>query len=270
MDVALLPPARPPRDATCLVVDVLRATSVMAVLFGRGLRAAWLAGSIEEGRAVRAALDARPGVPDGVMLCGEVNALPPEGYDYGNSPLEFERLSLGVGPLQTALPAEAVLATTNGTPALLACAGAPLVLPAAPLNAAAAVRVAVEAGRDVLVVCAGRLDATGQRVPGEDDTLAAGLLVERLLRAGALAGARPGDEARYALGAYDAVRDDLAGALRATVHGARITALGFGADVARSAQTDVYEAVATLRFEGGRPVLRPLGTDPPAGRAPAR
>ena len=71
-------------------MDVLRATSVMAVLFGRGLRAAWLAGSIEDGRALRATLGERPG---GLMLCGEVNALPPEGFDYGNSPLEFERLA---------------------------------------------------------------------------------------------------------------------------------------------------------------------------------
>ncbi|MFA7249935.1 MAG: 2-phosphosulfolactate phosphatase [Dehalococcoidia bacterium] len=241
VDVALAPPARAPIEATCLVVDVLRATSVMAVLFGRGLRLAWLAGSIEEGRAIRAALGERPG---GVMLCGEVDALPPAGFDHGNSPLEFERL---------ALPAEAVLATTNGTPALLACTGARLVLPAAPLNAAAAVRVALDAGRDVLVVCSGRV-AAGLRVPGEDDTLAAGLIVERL----ALAGARPGDEALFALEAYEAAREDLGAALRTTPHGARITALGFGADVDRCARTDVYDAVAVLGVEQGRPVLRPL------------
>ena len=122
VDVALVPPASVPPETTCLVVDVLRATSVMAVLFGRGLRAGWLAGSIDEGRALRTALGDRPG---GVMLCGEVNALPPEGFDYGNSPLEFERVSAA-----GRLPAEAVLATTNGTPALLACAAAPLVLQA--------------------------------------------------------------------------------------------------------------------------------------------
>ena len=248
VDVALIPPARPPLDATCLVVDVLRATSVMAVLFGRGLRAAWLAGSIEEGRAIRAALGDRP---SGLMLCGEVNALPPAGFDYGNSPLEFERITL---------PAEAVLATTNGTPALLACAAAPLVLPAAPLNAAAAVRVALEAGRDVLVVCAGQVPSTGGRVPGQDDTLAAGLLVERLVRAGA----RAGDEALFALERYEAARGDLGAALRATEHGALITALGFGADVDRCAQADAYDAVASLRIEDGRAVLRPLGQDQPA------
>ena len=246
VDVALIPPASVSPGSTCLVVDVLRATSVMATLFGRGLRAAWLAGSIEDGRALRATLGERPG---GLMLCGEVNALPPEGFDYGNSPLEFERLALG-----GRLPAEAVLATTNGTPALLACRAAALVLPAAPLNAAAAVRVAVEAGRDVLVVCSGLVPAAGGRAPGEDDTLAAGLLVDRLVRAGAT----PGKDARAALAAYEAVRDDLGAALKRTEHGARITGIGFGDDVERCATADVYDTVATLRIEDGRAVLRPL------------
>ncbi|MGE3855691.1 MAG: 2-phosphosulfolactate phosphatase [Dehalococcoidia bacterium] len=246
VEVAVIPPASVPPSTTCLVVDVLRATSVMAVLFGRGLRAGWLAGSIEEGRAIRTALGERTG---GLMLCGEVNALPPAGFDYGNSPLEFERVAE-----DGRLPAEAVLATTNGTPALLACAAAPLVLPAAPLNAGAAVRVALEAGRDVLIVCSGRVDEAGVRVEGDDDTLAAGLLADRLVRAGA----EPGHEARRALALYDAVRADLGGALRGTFHGSRISVIGFGEDVERCGTADVYDTVATLRSEDGRAVLRPL------------
>ena len=230
-------------------MDVLRATSVMAVLFGHGLRAGWLAGSIEEGRALRAALGDRPG---GIMLCGEANSLPPAGYDYGNSPLEYEGIAERGG-----LPAEAVLATTNGTPALLVCANAPLVMPAAPLNAAAVIRVAFEAGRDVLVVCSGRVDDDGARVPGDDDTLAAGLLVDRLVRLGA----RPGDEAMYALEQFEAAHDDLGAALRRTHHGASISAIGFGPDVDRCGTMDVYDTVATLHLEDGRAVLRPLARD---------
>ena len=245
VDVAFIPPARVPIEATCLVVDVLRATSVMAVLFGRGLRAAWLAGSIEEGRAIRAALGDRP---RGLMLCGEEHALPPTGFDYGNSPLEFERV---------ALPAEAVLATSNGTPALLACAGAPLVLPAAPLNAGAAVNTALNAGRDVLIVCSGSVE-DDVRVPSDDDTIAAGQLVERLVRAGL----QPGDEVHFALERYEAARADLATALRRTPHGARLVELGFGADVDRCAQVDVYDTVALLRLEDGRPVLRTASERP--------
>ncbi|MDA0365841.1 MAG: 2-phosphosulfolactate phosphatase, partial [Chloroflexi bacterium] len=121
VDLTILPPPASPTRETCLVVDVLRATSVMAVLFGRGIEAVYPAATIEEGRVLRARLAADGSAP---MLCGEVDALPPEGYDYGNSPGEFMRMA--------ALPANrAVVATTNGTPALVRCASAPLVIAAA-------------------------------------------------------------------------------------------------------------------------------------------
>ena len=106
----------------------------------------------------------------------------------------------------------------------------------------------------MLIVCAGRVDADGIRVEGEDDTLAAGLLVERLVRLGA----RPGDEAMYALQQYEAARDDLGGEMRQTFHGSSITAIGFGPDVDRCCTADVYDTVATLRIEDGRAVLRPI------------
>ena len=37
VDVAITPPTAPPLEQTCLVVDVLRATSVLAVLLDRGV-----------------------------------------------------------------------------------------------------------------------------------------------------------------------------------------------------------------------------------------
>lgn len=238
VDVVLLPPAAPPRSQTCLVVDVLRATSVMAVLAARGVRSIWPARSIEAGRERRAALE---GIEGGVMLCGEREALPPEGYDFGNSPLEFAALDR--------LPAaHAVIATSNGTAALAACAAAPLTMAAAILNAGAATRLALDAGRDVLVVCAG---SGGE--PSDDDTLAAGLIAERLT----LGGAVPGDEARRAIEQFEAARYDLAGALRATPHGRRLVELGFEGDLELCASVDRYPAVAVLHREAGGDVLRP-------------
>ncbi len=238
VDVALTPASVTPAGRTCLVVDVLRATSVMAVLFGRGLDALYPAPSTAEARATHQAL-ADGG--DRPLLIGEENALPPEGFDYGNSPSEFA--SLG------ALPSIAVAATTNGTPALLACATAELTMPAAPLNAAAAMAQAQAAGHAVTVVCAG---LRGE--PAEDDMLAAGLLVERLVRDGA----RPSDEAAVALERYEAVRDDLAGAFRAAEHGQILIDRGFELDLEFCATADRYDVAAALDTSGARPVIRPL------------
>ncbi len=149
------------------------------------------------------------------------------------------------------MPAVAVVATTNGTPALLACATAPLAMTAAPLQAAAVVRAAMAADRDVLVVCSGL-----RREPAEDDTLAAGLFVDRLVRLGAA----PGPEALFALERYEAARDDLPAGLARTEHGRRLIDLRFGDDVALCGTLDQYHVAGVLGVEDGRPVLRPAST----------
>ena len=89
IDVALAPAHTEPRGRTCLVVDVLRATSVMATLLGRGTRALYPVATVEEGTELRAGLRAE-GVD--AALCGERDALPPAGYDFGNSPGVFAAL----------------------------------------------------------------------------------------------------------------------------------------------------------------------------------
>lgn len=238
VDVALAPRFAEPDGRTCLVIDVLRATSVIAVLLGRGTQAIYPAATVEEGLALRAQL-AIEGVA--AALCGERDALPPEGFDFGNSPGTFSRLDR--------VPDAAVVATTNGTPALLACAQAPLAMTAAPLHVSAVVRAAIDAGRDVLIVCSGL-----RREPAEDDTLAAGLFVERLVRAGASAGT----EALFALERFEQARTDLAAGLAATEHGQRLVALGFADDVALCASLDRFTVAGALGMHSGRPVLRPI------------
>ena len=237
VDVAFTAPTELPGARTCLVIDVLRATSVMAVLLGRGVQAIYPAGSIEEGRDRLAEL--APGLGrETIVLCGEEDALPPSGYDYGNSPGEFERIAL-----------PAIVSTTNGTPALLACAQAPLVMPAAPMNASAVLRYAAPAGRDILVVCSGLRGAYA-----EDDTIAAGFFVERLAAAGYV----PGAEARQALELYEAAGGDVVQALRATEHGGRLIDLGFDGDIALCASVDRHDVAGSLRMENGCAVIRPL------------
>ena len=225
VDIALLPPARSPSRETCLVVDVLRATSCMAVLLGRGAGAVYPTPSVDTARALRDRLG-------DALLCGEVRALPPEGFDYGNSAVEFAGLDARVIEGR-----RVVVATTNGTPALLACREAPLVMAAAPLNATAVVDAAIEAGNDVLVVCAGLRGA-----PADDDALAAGLLASRLVAHGL----EPTVEGIDVIARYEAVADDLAAAFRTTEHGANLVRLGFEADLEFCATADVYGIAGVL------------------------
>ncbi len=238
VDVAIVPPSEPPLDSTCLVVDVLRATSVLAVLLDRGMQEIYPTNTIEDGLALRDELVAAGA---DAFLLGERGGLPPEGFDAGNSPTALETAEIAT--------TVAVQATSNGTPALLACVGAPLVMPAAVLNAGAVTRAAIEADRDVLIVCAGLGGGFG-----EDDVLAAGLLAERLTTAGAT----PGPEAQDALDRYAAAREDLAAAFRRTEHGAITVERGFDEDIVLCATADRYDAIAALGEQDGRPVLRPV------------
>jgi len=88
------------RSSVCAVIDVIRATSTIAALFGSGVRSIIIAPTIELAYNLKEVFPGR-------LLCGERAGLPPEGFDYGNSPLEFSRTEL--------LGREVVLKTTNGT-----------------------------------------------------------------------------------------------------------------------------------------------------------
>jgi 2-phosphosulfolactate phosphatase len=62
-----------------LIIDVLRAFSTAAYAFSRGAKEIRLASTLEE------ALEMRSRIPNAKAM-GEVGGLPPEGFDFGNSP----------------------------------------------------------------------------------------------------------------------------------------------------------------------------------------
>ena len=140
-----------------VVVDVLRATSTIAVALDAGWPRVLCAPGVDEARAVRAQLG------EG-LLGGERNARRIEGFDVGASPREF--LEGGDVPL--------VFSTTNGTRAILTAASTcDRVLLGSLLNLDAVAAEARESGEDVLVVCAGFQDAFAL-----DDAYCAGRIVE--------------------------------------------------------------------------------------------
>jgi 2-phosphosulfolactate phosphatase len=111
---------------TCVVFDVLRATSTTLQALAHGARAIYPVNDIPEALACRAK-------SPGTLLAGERHGLRIRaaqtggtGFDFGNSPREFtpERVA----------GREIAMTTTNGTLALRACAGARHVLVASFAN----------------------------------------------------------------------------------------------------------------------------------------
>ncbi len=65
-----------------LIIDVLRAFSTAAYAFSRGAKQIYLVGEVQE------ALDLKSKTKNAKVM-GEVGGLPPEGFDFGNSPTQI-------------------------------------------------------------------------------------------------------------------------------------------------------------------------------------
>jgi len=244
IDVALLPGQRfDPANCVCVVVDVLRASSSIVTLLDRGAAEVMAAADIAEARRLHHLF------PDS-LLCGEKDAVPPPGFDYGNSPAEFARLEIAGRTV--------ILATSNGT-RILASFGdaAPVLLVGSLLNrnavAEAAVRVAGERGLDIALVCSA---AYGGSTFTLEDALGAGAIVQAALtREPAL---QPLDAARFACDAFSVAQRDLRAAVGSAYHARELSEAGLGEDVEYCARADVSNIAPALNREDGRLVIRAI------------
>src|SRR5688572_9687901 len=70
-----------------VVIDVIRAFTNAAYAFSRGAKEIYPVSTVEE------ALQFKAECPD-ALACGEVGGIPPEGFDFGNSPTQTRTLDL--------------------------------------------------------------------------------------------------------------------------------------------------------------------------------
>jgi 2-phosphosulfolactate phosphatase len=224
-------------DTTCVVLDVLRATSTMLTALAHGAARVVPVSEIADALAWKAR---EPGVllageRDGVRILGTgANGV---NFDFGNSPRELDAERVHGRTI--------VITTTNGTRALRACNGAQRVLLGAFVNlGAVAARLRALAPPRLLIVAAGTNDEAAF-----EDSLAAGALCERLQPA--LENAYVGDAARMARELYRAHAADLTAALGLAVNGMRLLARPeLAADVAWCARVDLLDVVAELTPDG--------------------
>jgi 2-phosphosulfolactate phosphatase len=212
-----------------LVVDVLRATTVMVRWFEAGGTALYPAESVNGALALAKRLAEKGETP---LLMGERNAIAPQGFDLGNSPLDITRELCKKYSC-------AVMATTNGTKALLkaAATGTP-VLVACVRNVVSALDLALTKGRRIGIFCSGRKGR-----PAWDDTLCAGLMISCLTEH--LSDIRLADSARLALLARQGARD-FRGSLETADHAVFLKRIGFGDDIGCATEVDVARTVPEL------------------------
>jgi len=220
------------------VVDALRATSAIATLFARGVDEIAVTASVEEGLALKAER-----LPDR-LLCGEAGGLPPEGFDYGNSPAEFSRLDLR--------GRRVIIATSNGTRALVRAADAPAVFTGSLLNLTAVCRAAAaeaaQLGLGLTFLCAGTDLARSFSL---EDTAVCGAMVEAVVvnHEGRIEELKLTDSA---MAAYRLFRSYSSPRLifGEAMHGQALVGIGLAADLDFCSQIDLYGVTPRLHRAG--------------------
>lgn len=212
-------------DRVVVVIDVLRAATTVVTALSNGARAVIPFETVEE-TALRAKAYAR----GEVKLAGERRMRRIEGFDLGNSPLEYTADVVGGRTI--------LYSTTNGTAALTATHGARAVYFAAFANAAATVRAVREfspSDVDVTIVCSGH-----ERHLALEDVVCAGRLVR-----GVIEGRHDvvrGDGARVAEAVERPFVGGIASVAHEATHARSLMDAGFEADVHACLTLDRFDS----------------------------
>lgn len=206
------------------VIDTLRATTTMTVLLERGAVAVRPVAELEEAYALKR----RDGE---LLLGGERQNQPPEGFDGGNSPNDW--------PATRVSGRRVVFTTTNGTTAIERVKRIPRLILAALINAESAGRYLLELERPALLVASG-----SRRRASLEDVLAAGAVARVWPRS------RRTDAAEMAVLVFESCRGHLGEAIRAADHGQDLVGLGLDEDLAFAAELNCSRVVPVLCGDG--------------------
>lgn len=145
-----------------VVIDVLRATSVMVTALANGVQRIIPTELIEEAQAYY-----KDNGSENMLLCGERGAKLIEGFHFGNSPLSYTKENVA-GKIM-------IHTTTNGTRTIKACDQRNRMFIASFLNAEAIVEQLIHENTDTVIVCSGTNNQYSM-----DDALCAGMILSLL------------------------------------------------------------------------------------------
>ncbi len=212
------------QGSAAVVIDILRATSTMAMAFSLG------AGSIRLFARRTLLMECHRSQPGSVML-GERDGRTIPGFHFGNSPLELT--SEAVSGKQI------LMTTTNGARAAESVSHAPVVLTAAFVNRhVIAEFLAIRQPEQVYLVCSGWKGGYSA-----EDAAGAGALIHALEKITDHDVSIENDEALAAMALFNTWQSDLNGLLRRCSHGKRLIRLGADNDLRWCSKLDCIEIV---------------------------
>jgi len=213
---------------TVVVIDVLRATSVMVHAMSQGASEIIPVATVEEAFQMRKVLLQRS-----VILGGERGSKKIPGFDLGNSPKEYvaERVK----------GKKLILTTTNGTKAFHLVSTAKKILVGSFLNIGVTAQKCLELNRDLLIFPSG--DEGNFSL---EDNLCGGMLIEQIMKKSGKRIALT-DASHCVQILYERYKANIVEAFRLSHHGKELIKRGFGEDLVYCAQMDITNIVPEFK-----------------------
>lgn len=212
-------------NKSVVVIDVLRATSTMITALANGAKSIIPTSSVEDAVKIAKNLERTT-----YLLGGERNTKIIEGFDLGNSPLEYTQEKVNGKKI--------IFTSSNGTKVFEYLKHAKDVLIASTLNASSVVQKMKSLDDEWTLICSGR-----DGLFDSSDAFAAGLLIYLLSKQET--NIKLDDAGKVSLILYEKVKDNLLKNLKDTVHGKILIANGFENDIEFISQLDKYSLNAS-------------------------
>lgn len=215
------------KEKSVVIIDVLRATSVITTALANGAKQVIPTLTVEE------AFEKKKEIGESSLLAGERQAKKIDGFELSNSPLEFTKDKVRDKTI--------ILSTTNGTRALTLASTGTRIFIASILNAKAVAKKLIEIGKDVVIINAG---TNGNF--STDDFVCAGYIISEIekFKKNDLT-----DIAKIAQEIYEK-NTDIRSYVRNATHYGVLKSLNLESDVDFCCQKDIFEIVP--EFENGK------------------
>lgn len=230
IDVAIIPAELPEQGfagKAVAVIDVLRASTSMVAALEAGAKEIIPLASIEEATRLAEIMGRET-----VVLCGERDGNKINGFDLGNSPLEFTPENVKGKSL--------LMSTTNGTVAVSRARGAALIAVGSLINARALTPVLTEASPEIVLLCSGKLGRVSL-----EDLLCAGYIAKLIKEQ--YSDAELNDSVRVARDIYERHKGHLTKAVKESDHGSYLAGLGYMTDIDYATHPDTSAIIPVMK-----------------------
>lgn len=214
------------RSKAVVVIDVLRATSTIVTALKNGARGVIPVEDMGEASKIAQNVDS-----DNYLLCGEKDGLKIQGYDLGNSPLEYTPEIIKGKTL--------IFNTTNGTKAIKKSLGSANIYVASFLNISAILEALRNETHEITLVCAGWKGRLAL-----EDMLLAGNIIHSLYEGNLADDANDGAKAAFTI--YEKFGSDIVSSIQNSNHANRLKSIIGEDDIDYCCQMDICTLLPVL------------------------